>query len=339
MFIKNEQVQFLTFNETSRRLEPTTILSEMMEFEPTAVSISGNIAAVGHPGDVGEVLLFEQKSPGIWINLGTINDPGNESSFGSDVAVDGDVIVVGASMIGDDVRTGAVYVYRLNVDENGQSTWDLEATLVADDAADSPYEEFGNVVSVKGNTIVVGDENHGNMNSGAAYVYQYDPDTTSWLQAGSPITNDECESYFGTAVAIMENGNLLISCPRDNYRRGAVFYYTRSTESDYEYVMQQKIVSADGKSDDEFGGSYKTIAVDGNTMAIGTGSRERVYIFHLQDDDVWNEVSYIDEPAGFNVVQFGSNLAMSGNKLLIRSSGNAYFYELEDDGGSGNLFE
>lgn len=340
MFIKNEQVQFLSFNETSRRLEPTTILSDMMEFEPTAVSISGNIAAIGHPGDVGEVLLFEQESPGIWINLGTINDPGNEGSyFGSDVAVDGDVIVVGASMIGDDVGTGAVYIYRLNADENGQSTWDLEATLVADDAADSPYEEFGNVVSVKGNIIVVGDENHGNLNSGAAYVYQYDPDITSWLQVGSPITNDECElGYFGTAVAIMENGNLLISCHRDNDRRGAVFYYTRSTESD-EYVLQQKIVAADGKSDDEFGGLYKTIAVDGNTMAIGTGSRERVYIFHLQDDDVWNEASYLDEPAGFNVVQFGSNLAMSGNKLLIRSSGNAYFYELEDDGGSGNLFE
>jgi len=225
-----------------------------------------------------------------------------------------------ASMIGDDFDTGAVYVYR-----RSQDGWVQEAKLVADDTMDSPYEEFGHIVSIKGNIIVVGDEYYGQANKGAAYVFEYDAEAGSWIQIGSPITTDECElGYFGSSVGIMENGNLLISCNRDNGKTGAVYYFARSGA---EYVMQQKIVASDGVVGDEFGGSFKTIAVDGDTAIIGTNKRERVYVFNLQDD-VWAEVSYIDEPAGFDIVQFGSNLALSANRVLIRSSGNAYFYQL-----------
>jgi hypothetical protein len=322
MFIKFEQLQFLEFNEATSMLEPTTTITSGVNYDPTAVSISGDTAVVGDSGS-GQVHVFERDFSGTWSNTTVISQPDDSNPgayFGSDVAIDNDVIVIGASMIGDDFDTGAVYVYR-----RSQDGWVQEAKLVADDTMDSPYEEFGRIVSIKGNIIVVGDEYYGQANKGAAYVFEYDAEAGSWIQIGSPITTDECElGYFGSSVGIMENGNLLISCNRDNGKTGAVYYFARSGA---EYVMQQKIVASDGSVGDEFGGSFKTIAVDGDTAIIGTNKRERVYVFNLQDD-VWTEVSYIDEPAGFDIVQFGSNLALSANRVLIRSSGNAYFYQL-----------
>ncbi len=322
MFIKFEQLQFLEFNEATSMLEPTTTITSGVNYDPTAVSISGDTAVVGDSGS-GQVHVFERDFSGTWSNTTVISQPDDSNPgayFGSDVAIDNDVIVIGASMIGDDFDTGAVYVYR-----RSQDGWVQEAKLVADDTMDSPYEEFGHIVSIKGNIIVVGDEYYGQANKGAAYVFEYDAEAGSWIQIGSPITTDECElGYFGSSVGIMENGNLLISCNRDNGKTGAVYYFARSGA---EYVMQQKIVASDGSVGDEFGGSFKTIAVDGDTAIIGTNKRERVYVFNLQDD-VWTEVSYIDEPAGFDIVQFGSNLALSANRVLIRSSGNAYFYQL-----------
>jgi hypothetical protein len=324
IFIKNVQIQFLSFSYEAEKFEPTTTLK--VDYDASSVSISANTTVIGTEG---KVYIFEKDmSSDTWEQTTELSLVDVEH-FGSDVSIDGNVLVVGATGDAiDDSGTGAAYVYRRT-----QDGWVQEAKLVAKDRKAS-YEMFGHVVSVRGNIIVTGDEYFDKTNHlhRAVHVYEYDS-LTGWSLVGDSIKNDECESFFfGTAVGITEDGNVLISCHRDHSRRGAVFYYTRSSaEYGSEYVMKQKIVASAGSTGDEFGGLFKTIAVDGNIMSIGTGKTNRVYTFTLQDN-LWTETSQIDPPAGFNIVQHGSNVALCGNRLIARSSSNAYSYKLSPRG-------
>ncbi len=320
-------------SEAQEKFQITTTLN--VDFEASAVSISGNIAVVGS-SDEGKVYIFEKDTSSSsaedsWKQVFELSVT-NVSYFGSDVSVDNDVLVVGATgdALVDDSGTGATYVYRRDA---SSPVWIQEAKLVANDNKAS-YEVYGHVASVKGNFIVTGDEYYDNSNRlyRAVHVYEYDSLTASWTLVADSIANDDCElGIFGTAVEVTDIGNVLISCQRDIHgHTGAVFYYTRSSSSDsVQYVMQQKIIPSDGSAGDEFGGLYKTIAVDGNMLSIGTGKKNRIYTFTLEEEsNLWTETSKLDPPAGLDIINFGSNLSLSGNRVLARSSSNVYSYTL-----------
>ena len=121
------------------------------------------------------------------------------SGFGSAVALDANVMAVGAPLFNE---SGAVYSFIYSADGN----WELVSPLVGEESGD----KFGTAVDVLSGQMVVGAPFRPIVDTltpaGAAYFYVYNPTTAAWEQIGPAIRSDEdilaANGEFGTAVAL-----------------------------------------------------------------------------------------------------------------------------------------
>jgi len=329
-------VQFFAMSNSGFEL----ITKLEIDYEPMAAAINGNTTIIGSVR-TGAVYVYEKDRNGTWNRVVRIqpNEFVREARFGHSVAIDQDLMVVGAS--GDDGSQGSVYVYRRN-----NTAWAQEDKLIPPDnlAAD----RFGWSVSVKGTSIVVGCPFCWGENNGTVSVYGFDPISSSWDSVGSTLGNNDCNEAFGILVRLTDDGGLLVRCVYDGSAVGTVYYYKKYGTGE-DYVLQQ-IIGLDtvvmgedyGYDDDEaYGyddddanydddgleqifGVYYSLAVDGKAMVVSErrGSRSNVIHFFVQKNNTWEEVASIDEPT-FDK-DFGERVALLGNTTLIASKTNVY---------------
>lgn len=142
--------------------------------------------------------------------------------FGWSVAVDADVIVVGAWEDDDNgLNSGSVYVYTVS-----GTSWVQTAKLIADDG--TAGDEFGYSVGISDGTIVVGapaDDVNGDS-SGSAYVFQ--TNGVAWEQAAMLTAPDGVSGdAFGNAVSA-KNSTVVIGARYDDdagESSGAVYVF------------------------------------------------------------------------------------------------------------------
>ena len=174
----------------------------------TSVSVSGDTAVVGAPGDddggssSGSAYVFARNQAGA-DNWGeaqklTASDAATFDEFGFSVSVSGDMALVGAPVIVE-LGSGAAYVFERN--QGGADNWGEAQKLTASDAAGG--DGFGTSVSVSGDTAVVGafgDDDEGSS-SGSAYVFVGSGGV--WSQQAKLTASDAAESdEFGTSVSV-----------------------------------------------------------------------------------------------------------------------------------------
>lgn len=122
--------------------------------------------------------------------------PGGE--FASSVAASGNIAVVGSinETVNGQGGAGAVHVYDL-------ASGGLLRTIPNPDPA--PDDDFGTVVALDGNILVVGvpnDDGAGGTSSGSAYVFDVTTgNLLHWLHDTAPQVLDN----FGTSVAVSGN--------------------------------------------------------------------------------------------------------------------------------------
>ncbi|MFQ5583347.1 MAG: FlgD immunoglobulin-like domain containing protein, partial [Calditrichia bacterium] len=214
----------------------------------TAVSLSGDTALVGAPGDylgTGAAYIFKRNG-GNWTELTklTANDGVALDHFGSSVAIEGETAVAGAK---DHYANGAVYVF--GVDGN---SWELEAQLTASDG--SAGDMFGASISLNGNTIVVGarfDDDNG-LDSGSAYVFR--KQGNSWNEEAklTPI-DGAADDRFG--MVAVKGGVVLVGATHDDDNgldSGAAYVFTRNGT---DWSQLAKVLPGDGHAGDWFGSS------------------------------------------------------------------------------------
>lgn len=153
------------------------------QFGQFSVAAHGDVIVVGatyKDGGAGETsgaaYVFERDAGGAgnWgeVKKLTASDAAAGDRFGVSVAVNGDVIVVGAhvgNVVAGGEDLGSVYVFQRNA--GGEGNWGEVTELNASDA--TVYTAFGWSVAVSGNTIVAGApyDNEGAPESGSAYVF------------------------------------------------------------------------------------------------------------------------------------------------------------------------
>jgi hypothetical protein len=98
----------------------------------------------------------------------TASDAATGAYFGDSVAIEGDVIVIGADQLDAETesrasRSGRAYVYT-----RAEDLWTEQTILTASDGA--PYDGFGENVAVSGGSIVVGADET-NRKRGSAYIF------------------------------------------------------------------------------------------------------------------------------------------------------------------------
>lgn len=278
-----------------------------------AVAISGNTIAVGAPWedgdgsgpgnngatDSGAVYVFARNGT-TWSQTAYLKMPEvvrAHDHFGVSVAVEGDVIAVGAPQSdgfdGSPANHGAVYTYR-RYGTNWEWRGLLEASnLEADDG-------FGASVAMAGNTIVVGapgEDGNGSSESdnsapdaGAAYVFTSGNEGTRYQRGYLKASNAEAGDRFGGAVALEEEA----------------------------LIVGAECEDGDGSSESDNSAEWAGAAY----VFAGGGTN-------------WTQVGYLKQPSAYSMSLFGNGVAMDGGQVVVGGdfyfdwSGAAYAYVLD----------
>ncbi|MFO0837780.1 MAG: hypothetical protein U1D55_04580 [Phycisphaerae bacterium] len=187
----------------------------------------------------------------------------NDAQFGVSVAIDGDIIVVGANWDGlSPWSHGSAYVF----ERDASGAWTQTAKLTPPNPA--TLGSFGATVAVRGTTILTGqlgaDVTY--TDSGEAYVYDRMPDGQWALTARLRPNDAHASQAFGWTVAF--NGDLaLIGAPADSWLGigfGTVYVFQRDAPSTWRQVA--KIWQPYGGDNNHFGSA---LALSANTAVIG----------------------------------------------------------------------
>lgn len=169
-----------------------------------SVSISGDYAIIGSPGDddngleSGSAYVFNYNSL-VWIEEEKLAaaDGAAWDYFGWSVSISGDQAIIGA--YGDDDNgdeSGSAYIFKTD-----GIVWTEEVKITASDGTEGDI--FGNSVSITENYAIVGApwDNDNGLESGSAYGFRYD--CIGWTEKNKLTAADGAESdYFGLCVAI-----------------------------------------------------------------------------------------------------------------------------------------
>jgi len=313
-----------------------------------SVSIDGDYILVGVPfddigtySDAGSAYLFKKDING---NINQIDKlkpstSKQEEYFGYSVAIDGNMIVVGAPESSN--SSGDIYIFHL--DGNDSVVFPPQQLDLGSSASNG--DGFGTSVDISGNYIVVGAP-------GKASVYLYELNSTkvaSLKDSESEVGLSSSDDY-GSSVAI--DGNYFIVGSQNNdityTNDGNAYVYKINTSTD----QSSKITSIESPSptnnEDHFGnsvdisGNYVVVGAYGNDN-IGTNSG-RAFLFEI--NSIGSSIEHVDtiepdqEP---NILEagdyFGSSISIDGNYIVVGAktkdfgsevnAGSAYVYHID----------
>ena len=301
--------------------------SSASDFIGRTVAIDGNVIAAGSYNSdnfSGAVYIFRRQGSQ-WLEQArlTASDGSAGARFGSSIAIQDDILAVGAqgTYLGGD--SGAVYIF-----QRVGTNWVETAKLTASDGAVGDL--VGLSLALDGNTIVVG-------SVGAAYVFQRT--NTGWIERAKLIPSDgENSCVFGLSVAIRKNIIVVGDyCNFQGFIFGAAYIYERSEMLWHE---QSKIQASDLVGEDSFGWSV-AINERADTVAIGAPlhSTDEVYIgaayVFKRNGSTWVEQFKLVNSDGAYGDDFGVSIDINENLVVVgalNSDGN------ETDSGAAYIF-
>ncbi len=310
----------------------------------TAIAMDGEVLVVGATGEAscstgvnsggaaddgctasGAAYVF-RRTDTTWVQEAYIkaSNPNNADLFGSVVAISGDTVAVtalfedscatGVKMGGDGtgveadnacttVGTGAVYVFRRT-----DGIWKQEAYIKASNTTAGAVREFGNSLSLDGDTLAVGvgsesscasgvkaggdgtgvENDTGCTNGGAVYVFRRANGV--WTQeAYVKASNTDAGDWFGAQIAL--SGDTLVA--------GA-----RSEDSCATGVK----AGGDGTG------------VEASNACNGSGGSGAAYVF-LRNGSTWQQQAYLKASDTAIGDGFGDYVALRGGTLIVAATG------------------
>jgi hypothetical protein len=310
----------VTWSQQAKLVAP---LPQAWDYFGLSLALSGDTAVIGNikdddrGRDSGSAHVFT-RTAGVWTHQAKLlaSDGASYDYFGFSASLVGDTVIVGAPW--HDLKAGAVYVFTRTL-----GVWTQQQKIVASDRM--PDDEFGIVLSLSGETTVIGSryDDDAAPTSGSAYVFVRSSGT--WLlQQKLTALDADGDDQFGSYVSI-EGDKILVSAVHDSEmgaRSGAAYLFTRSNTV---WTQQVKLMASDGADEDRFGSG---VAISGNTIVVGAGfsddygfSSGSAYVFNANDYDQWGQQAKLTavKPDLLPNDQFGRSVAISGDTALIAS--------------------
>jgi len=316
-----------------------------------SVAISGNTAVVGafaYNSYTGRAYVFEyDETSNTFVQLAqlTASDAATDDSFGKSVAVDGDLIVIGAPQNDDNgSNSGSAYVFKKPL--SGWTDVNETTKIIASDATAGYY--FGTSVAISGDTVVVGafgNDSGGLYNSGAAYIFVKPPPNTTTATETAKITASDTanDDYFGSSVAI--SGDVIaVGSYLDDYNlsiinSGSVYVFEKPLSGWITTTETAKLTASDATSDDNFGTS---VAIDGDAIVIGAlyddvnlnSNAGSTYVFEKPLSG-WITTTETAKLTAFDAAaddSFGKSVAISGNTIVVGAFGDDYNLSIANSG-------
>ena len=338
-----------SFDETQKIVAPNRTLSE--EFG-RSLDISGDYAVIGsayedsiNPANnnlvltqTGAAYIYKKDTLGNWIEQQKLvaSDRSTADLFGYDVAIYGDIAVIGAINTTDSIahQAGAAYIFKRN---STTGTWDQIQKIQG--SARDDLDDFGWSVSVHGSRIVIGDPAHESLNPyvpnnpGAIYIFEEDT-SGNWQEVAQLFASDiDQGQLFGWSVDI--DDNQIITGAYGEIRdssglsplsaAGAAYLLERDSLGNW--AETQKIVNSDRAAFNKFGysvGMTDSLLIVG---AIGNQFDEQgldstydagaAYVFHKGSSGIWLEKQKIVALHRHSYAAFGNAVDITTQFALI----------------------
>ena len=315
-----------------------------------AVAIDGDTAVVGMPGEdnpdnSGAAFVYTRDSFGTWSQVARLrpSTPEIDALFGNSVALQGNIIVVGAPREGTGSSGhGAVYVFTKDADSDWGNDANQDhrietAKLLADGGGAS--DEFGwEAVAVNDDedTVVVGA-----YNINAAYIFTRPAagwaDTTETLKLSRSGSSDD----FGRSVAI-DGDTVVVGASGVDSGRGSAFVFIEPDTDDGwkdwddpnkvdKAALTAKLTAYSREDNDRFG---RSVAIDGKTIVVGAYQTDHIdsdgepvndsgsaYVF-IKPDTGWanspgTETAKLTASDRADNDQFGRSVSMDGDTVVV----------------------
>ncbi len=323
-----------------------------------SVSIDGNTVVVGASGakvgsnsTQGAAYVFVKPASG-WANMTqtaklTASGGAASDNFGVSVSVSGNTVVVGAwnAKVGANTLQGAAYVF--TKPSSGWANMTQTAKLTASDGAAS--DNFGDSVSVSGNTVVVGAPGAkvgANNGQGAAYVFTEPGSAWANMTQTAKLTASDgaAGDYFGGAVSVSGN-TAVVGAPwakvGANTLQGAAYVFTEPGSAWASMTQTAKLTASDGAAGDVFGDS---VSVSGNMVVVGAlgatvganGDQGAAYVF-TEPGSAWANMTQTAKLAASDGAAgdyFGKSVSVSGNTVAV----GAFEAKVGANGGQGAAY-
>jgi hypothetical protein len=228
---------------------------------------------------------------------------------------------------------------------DGLGNWTEQQKLVPSDGAAS--DQFGFVVSVSGDTALIGaraDDDKGN-DSGSAYVFARDG-SGNWVEQQKLTASDGAlNDLFGSAVSLSGDTAVVTAFGDDDTGVDSSSVYVFSRDSMGNWSQQQKLTASDGAAGDGFGSS---VSVDDDAMVIGAYRDDdqgfnsgSAYVYARDGMGTWIELQKLIASDGALSDEFGASVAIDGDNVVVGAfrdddngadSGSAYVFVREFSG-------
>lgn len=308
-----------TFNATTGALI-TTLTSPNVKATDhfgQSIAISGNMVLVGSPFETssgllgaGNVYLFNAKT-GALIRTLTSPNVQSDGAFGFSVAMNGSIIVIGATQENAGGYSAAGRVYLFNT-----KTGALLRTL--NNPNPESIVEFGWSVAISGSSGIVAvgapfEDYLGSANAGHVYTFNA---KTGALIKNLTSPNAQTDGYFGRSVAV--NGNLIVVGAASETAAGF-------GGGGHAYIFNAKtgaLISTLSSPNAQSGGNFgQSVAISGSVIAIGAeyetvsgiGEAGHVYLFNSNTGALTGTLTSANAQGGG---EFGWSVALSG-KLAV----------------------
>ncbi len=287
------------------------------------VAISGSRILVGAPltwapdYETGAAHLFERGRSGWTHQLQLLASDGEENDrLGHSVAIDGDVILIGAREDEHDgfSQAGSAYVFR-----HDGSDWIEEAKLV--DPNPATMDLFGESVSLACDLALIGA--HGDddawAGTGAAFIFRYDGAT--WNFEAQLAPEGVGSAWFGSAVSLAENSPVaVIGAPKQDGQLGALWVFRFEDE---QWLREAKLMASDPVGDYAWLGFSVAVSADGETIVGGAAldwamgfESGAAHVFRRENAQ-WIEAAKLTASDGKAGDFFGGSVAVSNDEAFI----------------------
>ena len=290
--------------------------------------------------------------------------------FGSSIALQGDLLAVGAAA--SNQHHGQVQIFER--DRGGAGTWGLVTTLSYTAAQDSGWvRAFGSSVALDGDLLLIGaqdtDISYYYMADGAAYLFQRDavnPDSWSYVTrfiapgadscvggrklsdfftSSNPQSNTEAKRCaqqdirtsnddFGCAVLLQGDLAVIGASAAEgvdsSYGVGAAHIFRRDGNGTGEWVHAATLAPSETAQFAYFG---TALALAGDTLIVGApgtsvgGSfgqgQAHVFDRNAGGPDQWGEILQLTASDGLSNGDFGKAVALDGEAMIVGAMGDS----------------
>jgi MYXO-CTERM domain-containing protein len=312
----------------------------------SAVAMDGDTVAVAAVTD-DEPAAVNAGSAFVFLRAGTTwsqqakliaSDPTPNQEFGSDLAIEGDTLVVGAQH-NSGSAPGKAYVFKRT-----GTTWSELQKLDRPDPTN--HDIYGSAVTIDGETIMVGAAFHPGTTvsqSGAVYVFRLGTGGLYSLEQklvpNDPVANGE----FGSDLAL-EGNRAVIGALRANnagVATGAAYVFERTGTT---WTQVQKLTASDGQNQDLFG---IRLSLSSTRLLIGASLDDdkgtdagSAYLFELSGGS-WQQAAKLIASDGAGGDRFGAATLLTPDEVVVAGwshngfRGAGWVFDVQETVGSG----